>query len=136
VLLTIGPDHERSELGDLPSNVRVETVVPHSVVLQKSQLVVSHAGHGTVMKALWYGVPMLLVPWGRDQPGVAARAEALGVATVVPRESADAESIATAARQVLSSPAVVAAARHHAVRLQATNPQSTAADIIQAVNKE
>jgi len=27
------------------------------------------------MKALYYGVPMVLVPWGRDQPGVAARAE-------------------------------------------------------------
>jgi UDP:flavonoid glycosyltransferase YjiC (YdhE family) len=37
-----------------------------------------------VMKALCYGVPMV-VPWARDQPGVAARAAALGTAEVVPR---------------------------------------------------
>ncbi len=33
---------------------------------------------------------MILVPWGRDQPGVAARAAALGVAEVVPRGEASA----------------------------------------------
>jgi len=54
--------------------------------LANSRLVISHAGHGIVMKALYHGVPMILVPWGRDQPGVAARAEALGVATVIRRD--------------------------------------------------
>jgi hypothetical protein len=32
--------------------------------------------------------PMVLVPWGRDQPGVATRGAALSVAGVVPRENA------------------------------------------------
>jgi UDP:flavonoid glycosyltransferase YjiC (YdhE family) len=38
-----------------------------------------------VTKALGYGVPMVLVPWGRDQPGVAARAAALGAARIAGR---------------------------------------------------
>jgi UDP:flavonoid glycosyltransferase YjiC (YdhE family) len=53
------------------------------------------------MKALYYGVPMVLVPWGRDQPGVAARADALGVAAVVPRATCNDASVAQAIRQVL-----------------------------------
>src|SRR5262249_42899929 len=47
---------------------------------------ISHAGHGIVMKGLYYGVPMVLIPWDRDQPGVAARAAALGIAEVIPRQ--------------------------------------------------
>jgi UDP:flavonoid glycosyltransferase YjiC (YdhE family) len=43
--------------------------VPHAKVLKRSCLLVSHAGHGVVLKALYYGVPMVLVPWGRDQTG-------------------------------------------------------------------
>ncbi len=40
--------------------------MPHSAVLKRSCLLVSHAGHGIVAKSLYYGVPMVLVPW----PGI------------------------------------------------------------------
>ncbi|MCA1840711.1 MAG: hypothetical protein LC723_10330, partial [Actinobacteria bacterium] len=76
-LLTLGPDHDPSELSAVPPNARVEKTVPHSAVLKSGAFLLSHAGHGSVMKALWYGRPMVLVPWGRDQPGVADRAAAL-----------------------------------------------------------
>ena len=73
------------EISDIPANAHLEQTVPHSAVLQRGQLLVSHAGHGSVMKALWHGRPTVLMPWGREQPGVAARAQALGVAEVVQR---------------------------------------------------
>jgi UDP:flavonoid glycosyltransferase YjiC (YdhE family) len=60
----------------LPQNARVEFSVPHAEVLKRVCLLVSHAGHGVVLRALYDGVPMVLVSWGRDQPGVAARVEA------------------------------------------------------------
>jgi len=85
VVVTLGGDHKLEEISDIPANAHVEQTVPHSAVLQRGQLLVSHAGHGSVMKALWHGRPMVLMPWGRDQPGVAARAQALGVAEVVHR---------------------------------------------------
>jgi UDP:flavonoid glycosyltransferase YjiC (YdhE family) len=66
----VAPDHA-VELGELPDNVYLSGYVPHSAVLTGSRLIISHAGHGIVMKALYHGVPMVLVPWGRDQPGVA-----------------------------------------------------------------
>ena len=53
------------------------------------------------MKALYHGAPMVLVPWGRDQLGVAARAEALGVAAVVQPDACSDGSVARAVRQVL-----------------------------------
>ncbi len=101
VLLTVGSGHQENEVGPLPKNACLEQYVSHSAVLQKSRLLLSHAGHGSVMKALWHGVPMVLVPWGRDQPGVAARAEHVGAARVIPREELTAPLLGEAIQDVM-----------------------------------
>ncbi|HTI81938.1 MAG TPA: nucleotide disphospho-sugar-binding domain-containing protein [Acetobacteraceae bacterium] len=86
---------------------------------RKNSTLAADAGHCTVMKALRYGVPMVLVPWGRDQPGVAARAESLGVAEVVPRSDCTSESLASAISRVLSNPSYTESAHYASERLQA-----------------
>jgi MGT family glycosyltransferase len=58
-----------------PANVRVERFVPHSPVLERAACVVCHAGMGITQKALAHGVPVVAVPFGRDQPEVARRVE-------------------------------------------------------------
>jgi UDP:flavonoid glycosyltransferase YjiC (YdhE family) len=127
VLVTLGPEHEPAELSSHPPNARVEKTVSHSAVLERAVLLVSHAGHGTVMKALWQGKPMVLIPWGRDQPGVAARAHALGVAEVVPCPQATAETIGAAVKTSLASQEMRRTAALHSTRLRATNPPATVA---------
>ena len=129
-VLTVGPGHAASEVA-VPSNVRVEQVVSHRAVLERGAMLHSHAGHGSVMKALWIGRPMVLVPWGRDQPGVAARAAALGVAKVVPRDEASAESLSSAIDAVLDDDEMRATSANHSERLQATDPPARAVDLIE-----
>lgn len=133
IVLTLGPDHEPGELAVVPTNARVEGTISHAAVLEVGALLVSHAGHGSVMKALWHGRPMVLVPWGRDQPGVAARAAALDVAEVVSRESASAETIGVAVDRALGSESMRAAAARHAARLQATNPPAAVASLLETL---
>jgi UDP:flavonoid glycosyltransferase YjiC (YdhE family) len=133
VLVTLGPGHDRGELGALPANAHVEKTVSHAAVLEHGALLVSHAGHGSVMKALWHGQPMVLVPWGRDQPGVAARASALGVAKVLPRDEASPQSLRAAIRAVLGDDTMRRRAQHHAQRLRATDPPETATALIQTL---
>ena len=103
VMFPLSSGHARDALGPVPANVHLEQFVPHSVVLKRSSLLVSHAGHGVVAKALYYGVPMVLVPWDRDQPGVAARAAALGVAEVIARHDLTESRLAAAIERVLGS---------------------------------
>ncbi len=67
---------------------------------------------------------MVLVPWDRDQPGVAARAEALGVARVVARDALTPETLAAAIREVLESPDYAKRARYHRDRIRAESPPS------------
>jgi len=52
-VLTLTAGHPRDELGAVPANAQIERFVPHSVVLKRSALLVSHAGHGIVAKALY-----------------------------------------------------------------------------------
>jgi UDP:flavonoid glycosyltransferase YjiC (YdhE family) len=133
VLLTVGPDHDPAELSAVPSNARVERTASHVAVLERGVLMLSHAGHGSVMKALWHGCPMVLVPWGRDQPGVAARAAALGVAEIVDREAATTTTIGATIDQSLGNQAMRASAAQHSARLKATDPPAAAAALIEGL---
>jgi len=135
VLLTVGPDHDPSEVSERPGNARIERTVPHSAVLERAELLISHAGHGSVMKALWHGRPMVLIPWGRDQPGVAARAQALGVADVVPRTEATRETLAAAVDRVSVNAEMRNTAATHSARLRATDPPARAAARIESLPK-
>lgn len=101
VLVTLAPGHDLDELGDIPANVHIHRYIPHSHILPQCVLVISHAGHGIVMKAMVHGIPMVLVPWGRDQPGVANRAKRLEVATVVPKSKCNSEVLRRAISRVL-----------------------------------
>ena len=131
VLVTLGPEHDPSELAEPPRNARIEKTVSHAAVLERAVLLVGHAGHGTVMKALWYGTPQVLIPWGRDQPGVAARAQALGVAEVVPRAAVNVATVAAAINRVLNSKQMRERATFHSARLRSTDPPGTAAKLLE-----
>ncbi len=133
VVLTVGPDHDPGELAAVPANARVERTISHAAVLGRGALLLSHAGHGSVMKALWYGRPMVLVPWGRDQPGVAARAAALGVAEVVSRDDASGQTLGAATDRALGSESMRGSAARHAARLQATDPQAVAGALLETL---
>jgi MGT family glycosyltransferase len=67
----------------VPSNARVERFVPHGPVLQKAVCVVCHGGMGITQKALSAGVPVCVVPFGRDQLEVARRVEHCAAGTSV-----------------------------------------------------
>jgi MGT family glycosyltransferase len=84
-------------------NVDVVPSAPHGPILQRAALAVTHCGHGTVMKALANGVPMVCIPMGRDQNDTAARVVHHGAGVRLPARSSTAR-IAAAVREVLDDP--------------------------------
>lgn len=76
-VVTTGPAVDPSAI-EPPDNVQVVRSAPHAAVLRKASVVVTHGGHGTVVKALAAGLPLLIMPMGRDQGDNAARASARG----------------------------------------------------------
>ena len=67
-----------------PANVRIDRYVPHAPVLDRAVCVVCHAGMGITQKALAHGVPVVAIPFGRDQPEVARRVEVAGAGVRLP----------------------------------------------------
>ncbi len=116
-LVTVGPAVAAGALPQAP-NVEVRDWVPHGSVLPHASLVITHAGHGSVMTALAHGVPLLCMPLGRDQEFIARRVEALGLGRRVPVDNAP-DDIAAAASEVLRDPAYLAAATRAAQEIRA-----------------
>ena len=70
----------------MPANGRVERYLPHGPLLREAACVVCHGGMGITQKALAAGVPVCVVPFGRDQLEVARHVEQSGAGTrLVPR---------------------------------------------------
>ncbi|MEV5713077.1 nucleotide disphospho-sugar-binding domain-containing protein [Amycolatopsis mediterranei] len=96
-------------IGELPANVRVVSGVPFNALLPRCDLVISHAGLGTVMTALASGTPQLLVPQMTD---TALNAELLAEngcgEFVLPSDATD-EVLREKAARMLGDPAFSAA---------------------------
>jgi MGT family glycosyltransferase len=66
---------------DAPANARVVEFVPHGAVLDRAVVAITHGGMGATQKALARGIPVCVVPFGRDQLEVAARVVAADCGT-------------------------------------------------------
>jgi MGT family glycosyltransferase len=84
-----------------PPNVRIERFVPHVPVLEQASCVVCHAGMGITQKALAHGVPVVAVPFGRDQPEVARRVEVAGAGVRLPKGQLTPARLRTAVRRAM-----------------------------------
>jgi UDP:flavonoid glycosyltransferase YjiC (YdhE family) len=64
--------------GPLPGNVRIERFVPESALMPYCDLLISHGGIGTILKAMNSGLPVLVIPPAKHHTLHAMRCEALG----------------------------------------------------------
>ncbi|MCP5048798.1 MAG: glycosyltransferase family 1 protein [bacterium] len=67
VLLVINAEFQVEEFGEIPGNVTVLDWAPQIEILNISSLVITHGGLGTVKESIFFGVPMIVLPLGRDQ---------------------------------------------------------------------
>jgi len=116
-LVTTGPAVDPAAIR-APGNVSVRRWVRHADVLPYCSAVLTHGGHGTVIKALAAGVPLVVAPLGRDQPDNAARVVHAGAGLRVSRK-ASAADLGTALGRMLDEPRFRAGARRMAATLAA-----------------
>ncbi|GLW12785.1 glycosyl transferase [Microtetraspora sp. NBRC 13810] len=89
VVLAVGPV-DPAELGPIPSNVQVHGHAPQLAVLRHARAFVTHAGMGSTMESLHFGVPMVAVPQMAEQRANADRIAELGLGRVLrPEEVTD-----------------------------------------------
>jgi len=86
---------------EAPPNVRVERFLPHAPLLERAVCVVCHAGMGITQKALAHGVPVVAVPFGRDQPEVARRVEVARAGVRLPARRLSPDRLRDAVRHAI-----------------------------------
>jgi MGT family glycosyltransferase len=133
-LVTVGPAVEPTQF-DPPANTILERFVAHSAVLPHATIVITHAGHGTVMAALRAAVPLVCIPMGRDQYDVAARVRHHGVGVDLPVD-ADVPALADGINKVLAKPEYAEAARRMAAAITSEDPGQVVDAIIKAVDQD
>jgi UDP:flavonoid glycosyltransferase YjiC (YdhE family) len=118
---------EPDALGPVPANARVAPFIPHGLLLPYTDAMVSNAGYNGVKAALAHGVPLVLAPWGNDQPDVAARIAWAGAAVNLRERTPTAAAIGGAVARVLADPSYRAAARRIADEFRAYGTRERAA---------
>jgi zeaxanthin glucosyltransferase len=131
VVLSAGENVKPESLGSIPSNVVVVRTAPQIELLKRAALCVTHAGLNTVLESLAEGVPMVAIPIGYDQPGVAARIAHHGVGEFVDIEDLTVERVRELIEKVLNSPAYGEKARWFQKVIAETRGLDVAAEVIE-----
>jgi UDP:flavonoid glycosyltransferase YjiC (YdhE family) len=128
VVVTLGGQSTPS--GAARRNVTIEPFADHDDLFTRCDVVVTHGGLGTVLRALAHGLPLLMLPLGRDQRVNADRVAQLGAGIHLARD-APAERIRVAVEELIVSPAFRAAASAAAARIAADEPDRSAVEAVQ-----
>jgi rhamnosyltransferase subunit B len=115
------------------SQVLVLPYVPYSEIFPHAAVNVHQGGSGTTGQALKAGRPMLVVPYGWDQPDNAARIERLGTGLHLTRNNYSPGTATTALQRLLSEPQFARRATTIGTAMAEENGQTLACDAIEAL---
>ena len=117
----------------IPGNAHVVRYADHNAILARADLCVTHGGHGTMMRALKHGVPMVVLPgFPHDQGPNAALIEKLGAGLALPGD-ADAAALAQAAGRIIAGPSFKSSAEENTKDVQDLDGASSAAKLMESL---
>jgi UDP:flavonoid glycosyltransferase YjiC (YdhE family) len=135
VVVVIG-DQDPASFGSQPRNVRFAERVPQITVLSECDLFITHGGFNSTKEALSFGLPLVVLPIGGDQPFTARRVAALGLGLAVAPEEREPDIIRARVRRVLQEPEFRASARAFADEMEALPPMSHAVGLLERLVQE
>jgi MGT family glycosyltransferase len=111
-----------------PPNATVRRFVPHAAVLDRAVCAVTHGGMGATQKALARGIPVCVVPFGRDQLEVARRVEVARCGTRLPARRLSTPRLRAEVREAMT---MTAGAQRVASGFEATGGVARGAELFE-----
>jgi UDP:flavonoid glycosyltransferase YjiC (YdhE family) len=115
----------------VPANTRLVEWISYSRSMPGSSLVICHGGHGTMVRALASGVPVLTVPHSGDMAENAARAAWAGVGVRLPWRLLGPHTLRLAVRRALADEGLGARAGELAAWARGQDGASRAAELVE-----
>jgi UDP:flavonoid glycosyltransferase YjiC (YdhE family) len=117
----------------VPSNARVVDWLSYSKTMPNCDLVVCHAGHGTLVRALSSGCAVVACPVAGDMNENAARLDWAGAGVRVPRRFLTPRLLGLAVQRALGDPAISERARELAEWARGHDAGETAARLVEGL---
>ena len=110
ILLAAGDSH--SQLAPLADqHTLVEAFLPQVALYPEVDLVIHHGGCNTFVESLYFGKPMVILPFSSDQFHIAADAETMGVGQVLVPNTFTPDELTAAVHQALTRKTLQAVAQ-------------------------
>src|SRR2546423_4467394 len=131
-LLLIG-DKRNLPQTKLPNGIAAFDYAPHSLVMPRASCIVHQGGIGTTGQALRAGQPMLIVPFGQDQPDNTRRCMRLGVGRMLSAARFTVPRVVSELSELLNNPIYREQAAKVGRRVREENGTKRACDAIEQV---
>jgi UDP:flavonoid glycosyltransferase YjiC (YdhE family) len=116
-----------------PANSHLVAFADHDALMRRASMILGHGGHGTTMRALHHGLPIVGLPAkGADQVPITRLLEEWHVGRALPGD-ATVELIRTTVEHVLSDSSFQHAARRRASQLAGKDGAALAAESIESL---
>ena len=130
---------EGSASARLADGVRIfDWIEDQDDFIRSSDLMISRAGHGTIMKCLVYGKPMILIPIPdhTEQYGNARRAASLHVAEIIDQNILNSDSLRAGVQKVLENGTYSEASARIGKETATLDAVSTVCEIVEKLGKQ
>jgi MGT family glycosyltransferase len=129
--MSVGDLIDLRHFQQVPPHIIIKRYLPQLEVLRRSDLFITHGGMNSVNEALYYHVPLIVIPKDADQPIIARRISELGAGVRMKRTRLTVQKLRDQAIAVLSNPTFADNARKIGETLaQAGGYQRAAKEII------
>lgn len=122
-----------TDVGAVPEHVRVVEYLAQPLLLPSCDLFITHGGLNSVREAMQTAVPLVLTPFGADQPRNAERCAAHGLGIELDPATVTPADLGAACRKVLDDPAFTHRVREAQRRFLTLPDARTAADGLAAL---
>ncbi|RKD31132.1 macrolide family glycosyltransferase [Lacrimispora algidixylanolytica] len=135
VIISIGTIVKAEKLGIIPDNIFIYPFVPQLEILKRTSLFITHGGMNSVNESIYYGVPMLVIPVGNDQPAVAKQIETLHMGKSISKKHLKPEFLANSAMNLLKDDSYKKTIQsYQAIMLNAGGNDQIAKEILEYLN--
>ncbi|MGW7255718.1 macrolide family glycosyltransferase [Streptomyces sp. NPDC054834] len=131
VVMAVGDQPGPRTVSAVPKNIHIMHSIPQLRVLSQAGAFVSHGGMGSIMEAVYHGVPLVVIPRMAEQMVNARQVERLGLGRRLPPRDLTPKTLREAFLDVVGDGRIAAQVRNMQLEARAAGGARAAADVVE-----